>query len=124
MRAGDPLPPQICQVISKHTGVRGRAGRGRSYLGGMSESDSTNGAPNNPYIALANAFAAAMNAPINDAASGRTYFGVVVSKKNSGLIVPAPIIGPFYHVSGADIINITSDDIWFTQRRRVFGVGS
>jgi hypothetical protein len=123
MRAGDPLPPQICQVISKYTNVRGRAGRGRSYLGGMSETDSTLGEPNVAYNAISAAFAAAMNAPINDAITGRSYVGVVVSKRNSGLILPAPVIGPFYHVAGADIINIVADIIWFTQRRRTFGHG-
>lgn len=123
LRAGDPLPPQICQVMSKRTAVRGRAGRGRVYLGGMSETDSTNGEPNAAYIVLANAFATAANAPIVDGVSGRTFVGVVVSKVNSGKILPVPVAGPFYHVSGSDIIHITADDIWYTQRRRTFGHG-
>lgn len=122
-RPGDPLPPQIALVFSKSTLTRGRSGRGRSYLCGMSETDSTNGVPNAAFNAVAIATAAVLNGPIVDAVSGRTYTPVVVSIKNYKLIDPAPVFGPFWNVLGDDIVHVTPDLIWNTQRRRTIGVG-
>jgi hypothetical protein len=122
-RPGDPLPPQIALVFSKSTLTRGRSGRGRSYLCGMSETDSTNGAPDPAFNPVAIATAAVLNGPITDVVSGRTFTPVVVSIKNYQLIAPPPVFGPFWTVLGDDIVHVTPEIIWNTQRRRTIGVG-
>jgi len=122
-RAGDPLPPQIAHVFNKQTNVRGRSGRGRMYLCGMSETDSTNGTPTPAYILVADAVATVLNAPITDVVSGKTFYPVVVSTINTKLFDPPPVFGPFWDVRGADTVKINPRRIWNTQRPRTVGRG-
>lgn len=122
-RPGDPLPPQIAHVFNKQTSIRGRSGRGRMYLCGMSESDSTNGVPIAGYLAVADAVATALNAPITDPISGKTFYPVVVSLINYKLHDPAPILGPFWDVRGDDTTKVNARRIWNTQRPRTVGKG-
>jgi hypothetical protein len=122
-RAGDPLPPQIAHVFNKQTNVRGKSGRGRSYLGGMSEADSTLGVPTAGYLAVADAVANTLNTPITDVFSGKTFYPVVVSLINYKLFDPVPVAGPFWDVRGADTVKINARRIWNTQRPRTVGKG-
>lgn len=131
--AGDPLPPQIAGVLTKQTLLRGKSGRGRMYICGMSEDSSTNGEPTVAWVALANALCNVLKAPFIDGGTGFTYTPVVVSligyakqatlppvpPATVGLPAPEPITG----YGGMDISNMLADDIWYTQRRRTFGKG-
>lgn len=49
--AGDPLPPQAAVVVTLRTANRGRSGRGRIYISGFSEGDSTGSQINVPRAA-------------------------------------------------------------------------
>lgn len=122
-RPGDPLPPQIAHVFNKQTNVRGKSGRGRMYLCGMSETDNTNGVPTAAYLLVADAVANTLNQPITDVISGKTFYPVVVSIINYKPFAPVPIAGPFWDVRGADTTKINARRIWNTQRPRTVGKG-
>lgn len=122
LRPGDPLPPQIAQVLAKRTNFRGRHSQGRSFIGGMSETDSTNGVPTAAYTIVAQASATTLKAVLGPGTSGNSYTPVVVALKT--LVNNGTPDAPIWQVRGADIISITADLIWNTQRRRTVGRGS
>ncbi len=130
--AGDPLPPQIAGVLTKQTALRGRSGRGRMYLCGMSEDASTNGAPTNPaLVAMAN-LCAILKVPFIGGGTGRTFTPCVVSLKAYAVDSVDPPVPPNLNPTphpppiiprGGDITTMVADVIWGTQRRRTFGRG-
>jgi hypothetical protein len=128
-RAGDPLPPQIALVLSKRTGLRGKSARGRMYLCGMSETDSTLGVPVAGLEVAAQALCSQLQASFVGATTGATFNPVVVSligfaKASTGPppgLVPTP--PPIMFIPGARIETMVPDKIWNTQRSRTIGVG-
>jgi len=132
--AGDPLPPQVALVLTKRTGMRGKSGRGRMYLCGLSEASSDLGRPSIAIQAAANTLAAALENILTDVGVAKTYTPIVVSLKqyaiNSRVVVdpgPPPVYGPapapINVINGSDITDMVASDIWNTQRPRTIGVG-
>lgn len=131
--AGDPLPPQIALVLSKQTNLRGKSGRGRMYLCGMSEDGSTGGLPTAAQLLAAANLANVLKNTFIGAVTGRTFTPVVVSLKQyairSVVVVdpgPPPVVEPApppIICQGGPITNIVRDDIWNTQRSRTIGRG-
>lgn len=129
--AGDPLPPQIAYVISKITSMRGKSGRGRMFICGMSENDSTNGAPTAAFTTRAGDLAVQFDANFVGAITGRTFHHVVVAlqkyKADSLLpaVPPAPPQPkpPPLTVCGSEIREAVPVLIWNTQRSRTIGRG-
>ncbi len=128
-RAGDPLPPQIALVITKKTNLRGKSGRGRMYLCGMSEDDSTNGRPTNALLTAVGLLCQNLINPFVGAASGVTFNPIVVSLigYQKAAVSPGPVVvpnpPPIINVPGGVIQSMFPDDIWYTQRRRTIGFG-
>jgi hypothetical protein len=112
-RAGDSLPYQVAFCITHLTGLTGRANRGRTYFGPLSEQDQTYGLLSN---AVANAFVGALNS-IRTVMAAQGWEHVVVSrylnkvKRAQGTTIP--IIGYRYY-----------DRVLDTQRSRRRGQGS
>jgi hypothetical protein len=129
--AGDPLPPQIALVLSKRTAFRGKSGRGRMFLCGMSEDGSTNGAPTVAQLNAANALAAVLKNSFTDLATGTTFDPVVVALQDylfNSVTHPVPPAAPVpvpppLLCRGGPITTIVSDVVWNTQRSRTFGKG-
>lgn len=71
--AGDPLPLQVAFVMTLKTLVRGRTGRGRIYIGGMTESQSTEGGWNPATVTACEAF---LNAVLGGVGALGFYFSV------------------------------------------------
>jgi hypothetical protein len=112
-RPGDSLPYQVAFCVTHLTGFTGRANRGRTYFGPLSENDQTYGLLSN---AVANAFVGALNS-IRTVMAAQGWEHVVVSrflnrvKRAQGATIP--IIGYRYY-----------DRVLDTQRSRRRGQGS
>jgi hypothetical protein len=112
-RPGDSLPYQVAFCVTHLTGLTGRANRGRTYFGPLSENDQTYGLLSN---AVANAFVGALNS-IRIVMAAQGWEHVVVSrflnkvKRAQGATIP--IIGYRYY-----------DRVLDTQRSRRRGQGS
>lgn len=129
---GEPLPPQIAGVLTKQTALRGRSGRGRMYLCGMSEDSSTNGAPAVALLTKMNTLAQKLRESWLDVATGINFSPAVISLKQYAIdslnppvppaLVGTPKPGPVLAKGGA-ITNMVADEIWYTQRRRTLGRG-
>jgi hypothetical protein len=111
--AGDPLPPQVCFCITHLTGLVGRANRGRSYMGLLSEDEVSVGILlEGRAVGLRNGLSGVRTVMAN---AGWTH--VVVSRVRDRTRLPVavtvPVIGYKY-----------SDLVVDTQRRRRVGKGS
>jgi len=112
-RTGDPLPPQVCFCVTHITGLVGRANRGRTYFGMISEDDASGGFIT---VARANGFRNGLVA-VRNIMSNAGWEHVVVSRVRNKTRLPVaitvPVIGYKY-----------TDRIVDTQRRRQVGRGS
>jgi hypothetical protein len=112
-RGGDGLPPQACFCVTHITGLVGRANRGRTYFGMISEADAGNGFIDS---ARANGFRNGLVA-VRNAMLALQWVHVVVSrvrnKTRLQVALTVPVIGYKY-----------TDLIIDTQRRRQLGRGS
>lgn len=112
-RAGQSLPFQAAFCVTHLTGLTGRANRGRTYFGPLSEADQGAGILNQP---VANAFVGAMNT-VRTQMAAQDWQHVVVSRFLNGVrrttAATVPIIGYRYY-----------DLVIDTQRRRQLGRGS
>jgi hypothetical protein len=128
-RTGDPLPPQVALVLTKRTKLRGKSGRGRMFLCGMSEDDSTLAVPSAALGVAAKALADHLVLPFVGAGSGTSFVPVVVSligyKKVSQTAPPnpQPVPPPIQFIPGMAIDSILPETIWNTQRSRGIGHG-
>jgi len=129
-RAGDPLPPQIALVLTKRTALRGKSGRGRMYLCGMSEDDSTAGKPVAALLTAAGALSIELSSQFVGAATAVLFNPVVVSLigyQRSAFDQPPlphnPKPPPIQFIPGTIINTMYPDIIWNTQRSRTIGVG-
>lgn len=128
-RAGDPLPPQVALVLTKRTKLRGKSGRGRMYLCGMSEDDSTNAVPTAAFLVAATALANHLALPFVGGGSGTSFVPVVVSLIGYKRVSvdpgppPTPKPPPIILIPGGAIDTITPETIWNTQRSRTIGHG-
>lgn len=103
---GDPLPKQICGILSKRTSHAGRTGRGRVYVPFPTESQSdTIGACTFGYSILLQALAVAILGPIT--------VGTVTDNVQLKLGVPNRLWNSQY-----DCTQILDRQRWGTQRRR------
>jgi len=111
-RAGEALPFQIAFCVTHLTGLTGRANRGRTYFGPLSENDQAFGLLSQP---VANAFVASLNS-IRDLMGAQGWQHVVVSRYlnrvRRATAATVPIIGYRYY-----------DLVLDTQRRRQLGRG-
>jgi hypothetical protein len=110
---GDPLPPQVCFCITHLTGLVGRANRGRSYMGLLSENDVSAGILiEGRAIGLRNGLSGVRTVMAN---AGWTHVVVsrVRNKTRLPVAVTVPVIGYKY-----------TDRVVDTQRRRQVGKGS
>jgi hypothetical protein len=110
---GDPLPPQVCFCITHLTGLVGRANRGRSYMGLLSENDVSAGILiEGRAIGLRNGLSGVRTVMAN---AGWTHVVVsrVRNKTRLPVAVTVPVIGYKY-----------TDRVVDTQRRRKVGKGS
>jgi hypothetical protein len=112
-RGGDVLPPQACFCVTHITGLVGRANRGRTYFGMISEEDASSG-----FITAARAdgFRNGL-VSVRNVMSNAGWTHVVVSRVRNKTRLPVaitvPVIGYKY-----------TDRIIDTQRRRQVGKGS
>jgi hypothetical protein len=110
---GDPLPPQVCFCVTHITGLVGRANRGRTYFGLLSENDVSAGIlGENRAIGLRDSLSGVRTVMAN-----ADWTHVVVSRVRNKVRLPVavtvPVIGYKY-----------TDRIVDTQRRRQVGRGS
>jgi hypothetical protein len=128
-RAGDPLPPQIALVLTKRTLLRGKSGRGRMFLCGMSESDSTLAIPTAALLTNAVVLANTLAVGFVGGTTGSTFNPVVVSLIGYRRVAinpgppPVPNVPPILFIPGGAISTITPENIWNTQRSRTIGHG-
>jgi hypothetical protein len=112
-RAGDGLPYHVAFCVTHLTGLTGRANRGRTYFGPLSENDQNFGILSGP---VADAFVACLNS-IRSLMAAQGWEHVVVSRvfnrvrRDEGVTIP--VIGYRYY-----------DVVLDTQRRRQRGRGT
>ena len=111
-RAGEGLPYHVSFCVTHLTGLTGRANRGRTYFGPLSENDQAYSLLNQP---IANAFVASLNS-IRSLMAAQGWEHVVVSrfldKVKRAQAATIPVIGYRYY-----------DLVLDTQRRRQRGRG-
>lgn len=98
--ASEALPANVALVATLRTAKRGRSYRGRVYEGGWTEA--ANQSNGNPSTADAAKVAAQYNALI----SALTSSGVSL------------VVASYLHTSAENVLNVTCDARWDTQRRR------
>lgn len=119
---GDSLPTQCAVVVSLLSNVKGRRTRGRFYLPGISETDTTQGNLVGPQLTAIQALANGLEANFGVSNVSALYKLVVWSPVDT--VAPPP--KPFKPRPTQMITDITSyrvDPIIRTQRRRAIGVG-
>jgi len=112
-RTGESLPNNVSLSLTKRTIYRGRSFRGRIYQVGMSETD-TQG--NNVVVAQANLMIAAWEQLLAFSTTTEAWEMVVASKFEDGSERTTAVLTP--------VINITTDYIVDSQRRRLPGRGN
>lgn len=113
---GDPLPWQCAGVISWRTALAGKSYRGRTYIPGPSEGDTLGGLVTAQYIADLNAVVTQMLAVFGPAGSNTDWRFSIISRIANGVPRAAPV--------GTPVISGVARSVFYTQRRRVLGVGS
>ncbi|EFW91792.1 hypothetical protein ZOD2009_12352, partial [Haladaptatus paucihalophilus DX253] len=112
-RSGDGLPYYVAFCVTHLSGLTGRANRGRTYFGPLSENDQNNNLINQ---SVANAFVGALNT-IRSQMAAQGWEHVIVSrylnKQRRAEGVATPVIGYRYY-----------DLVLDTQRSRKRGQGS
>lgn len=106
---GDPLPPQVCTLISWRTGFVGRKNHGRTYLPAPVEAAQVSGNLTSEVIGAYNDVAAALMTLEREGGAG-TQFSLSVYHRDDGTFTPVQS----YIVRGQ----------LATQRRRRVGTGS
>lgn len=114
--AGDPVPAQIAAVLSLRTDLKGRSYRGRVYLPGISELDVDMKSFNAGAITAFSTIATQLLAVFGPAGSDTQWRLAVISRWNNKVKRATPV--------ATQVTSIAVDTIPFSQRRRVFGVGS
>jgi hypothetical protein len=107
---GDPLPPQSAGVITWRTGFAGRSFRGRTYLPGVSESDSTDGTLSSGYLTRLGTIITQMLAVFGPSGSDTNWQFAVISEVSAG----APRVPPI----GTAVTAGVQRPFVQTQRRR------
>jgi len=112
-RTGDSLPFQVAFCVTHVSGLTGRANRGRTYFGPLSEADQAGGLLATP---VANAFVAALNS-MRNLMNSEGWEHVIVSRflnrQRRAQGVAIPVISYRYY-----------DRVLDTQRSRRRGTGS
>jgi len=111
-RSGDPLPYQVAFCVTHLTGFTGRANRGRTYFGPLSEMDQANGIV---ITALADVLVGALNV-LRQEMAAQGWEHVVVSRYLNRVRRPTAVATP---VTGYRYYDRVLD----TQRRRQRGRG-
>lgn len=106
----EALPPQSALVISWRTPLKGRSFRGRTYMGGLCESDQNVGDWSSALIAAIDTWTDNFLARYAVASPASKWRFGIISRVSAGLTRAVPILT---HVDGALI-----DGSVFTQRRR------
>lgn len=107
--SGDALPINTCAVLTLYTAMRGRSGRGRLYMGGLSESSTNEGA----FLSAVETAVEAFYSALSTAVQVEGWVPVVVSKYHNGVLRPeGAITNP---VTSWSMRNLN----FGTQRRRV-----
>jgi hypothetical protein len=99
--ASEGLPPSIALVATLRTAKRGRSYRGRVYEGAWTE------ASNQPNGAPSSADAAALAAQWNQLIGALTSTGLSL------------VVASYLHSTADNVVNVTVDTRWDTQRRRL-----
>lgn len=110
-RASGSCPPQVAAVVTRRTGLAGRANRGRIYVPAIPESDHENGKCTAAFFVQLIAFASFLDDVITVGAGGISP--VVHSKRLNGVPRDVTIL----------ITGVTPRDTLYTQRRRTLGRG-
>lgn len=109
------LPNQVSGIITKRSGLAGRAHRGRMYIPFPAQIfDSGTGFPTLAYIALLQAIA-------TQTLTSQTYPSLITA--NNGTLVPQvygkqQLVPPFNAAHQEDVTGYTVQPRWATQRRR------
>lgn len=119
---GDPLPPQNSMLLSFKTGQKGRRKRGRAYIPGVAEANTTNGLVTGTQLTALQALGAGLINAYGPSGTNSNYKLVVWSPEQ--LTAPPP--KTFKPRPGDIRTNVTvaeASSIVRTQRHRAFGVG-
>lgn len=120
--SGDSEPSYVSAVISLHTTRPGRSGRGRMYIGGIPESQTTLSKINieGPLWAALLAFITCMMTafPRAELGSGANYAWGVLSRKVAGVTKP-----PFPTTAFAEVTRAVPQQYLGTTRSRKVGHG-
>lgn len=110
----DPMPAEVAICITKRTATRGRAGRGRMYLGGLSGTagDADGFLPGLLTAALVSGFEEHFRQ--FDVELGDNLSMIVISQYAS-VSPPGP---PYLPTTYSDVLDLTVDNRFDTQRRR------
>lgn len=97
---GDALPSGVAVVFTLRTALRGRSYRGRVYWGGYSESTNPVGAQ-----------------PTSSTISGQVtnWNGMIAALSGSGVSL---VVASYLHSTAENVVNVTSQARWESQRRR------
>lgn len=117
LSAGDPLPPQCAQVVTKYTGLIGRRRRGRLYLAGGREADQAGGVWAAGNVTAVQGYADALLAVFGTGGSSNWQLAVW-SRVVAGAAPP-------FNATAAEIVqSLLVRNLVETQRRRAIGRGA
>jgi hypothetical protein len=119
---GEALPPQNTMLLSFKTGQKGRRRRGRAYIPGVSEANTSNGVLTGTQLTALEALGAGLTNTYSAGGTEPQYQLVVYSPE----ALEAPPPKPFKPRTGTlntFITTAVADTVVRTQRHRAFGVG-
>jgi hypothetical protein len=114
--AGDTLPPQLAQVVSFNTALKGRSYRGRNYIGGWTEANQTDGYWNGDVTTATSTYFSDVSAVFGVGGTDPDWEWVVISRFLDG--------GPRANPIGTAVVSYIVRETVNTMRRRAIGHGS